>query len=335
MSAGHLYYQKLWDRKLQDPINCLAIGKPFLEELIEENDILIGSTAGRVLILNQSKPAEVLLETKGGSIQAIKLYDLTGLRAQDLVVGDSNGVVTMFSRQRFLSKMDIQSPVTHIEIHEVQAQGYEIVAGTMNGHVTSFQPRELLWTLDVSKESITLATLGMDRHRAIGIHCMLSAFIRDRFDNPQATLLVCDGWPFVHLIQDSRRVLSIRVPTVIQSMAAGCFLTASTIRRFQAFNASSRPKHDENDVPNKVLDSNQVLLAGQDGSVYIMIDAEIHHWFKVGYSLSKVMTFRPACLPNDEPDLVLCVGHSNGVQVFQHGERSSLMTGYRISHSGI
>lgn len=54
-TCWQLEYEKLWSRKLQDPINCLAVGKPFLEELIEENDILIGSTAGRVLILNQSK----------------------------------------------------------------------------------------------------------------------------------------------------------------------------------------------------------------------------------------------------------------------------------------
>ena len=50
-----LTYEKLWERKLEDPINCLEVGKPFLEELSEENDILIGTTAGRVLILNQDK----------------------------------------------------------------------------------------------------------------------------------------------------------------------------------------------------------------------------------------------------------------------------------------
>ena len=50
-----LTYEKLWERKLDDPINCLEVGKPFLEELSEENDILIGTTAGRVLILNQDK----------------------------------------------------------------------------------------------------------------------------------------------------------------------------------------------------------------------------------------------------------------------------------------
>lgn len=48
-------FHKLWSNKLHDPINYLAVGKPFLEELSEENDILIGTTAGRVLILNQTK----------------------------------------------------------------------------------------------------------------------------------------------------------------------------------------------------------------------------------------------------------------------------------------
>jgi hypothetical protein len=48
-------FHKLWSNKLQDSINYLAVGKPFLEEMSEENDILIGTTAGRVLILNQTK----------------------------------------------------------------------------------------------------------------------------------------------------------------------------------------------------------------------------------------------------------------------------------------
>lgn len=68
------------------------------------------------------------METKGGSIQAMHLYDLTGLRAQDLVVGDSNGVVTMFSRQRFLSKLDVGSPATHICIHEMEGKVIRVLS---------------------------------------------------------------------------------------------------------------------------------------------------------------------------------------------------------------
>lgn len=46
---------KLWSTQLQDSVNCLAVGKPFMEDFSEENDVLIGTTAGRVLILNQTK----------------------------------------------------------------------------------------------------------------------------------------------------------------------------------------------------------------------------------------------------------------------------------------
>lgn len=54
-NTSKLDFHKLWSSKLHDSINVLAVGKPFLEELSEENDILIGTTAGRVLILNQTK----------------------------------------------------------------------------------------------------------------------------------------------------------------------------------------------------------------------------------------------------------------------------------------
>ena len=56
------------------------------------------------------------METKGGSVQALHLYDLTGQHALDLVVGDSDGVITMFSRQQILSKQEIGSAVTTIDI---------------------------------------------------------------------------------------------------------------------------------------------------------------------------------------------------------------------------
>ncbi|KAI8138598.1 hypothetical protein BJV82DRAFT_502270, partial [Fennellomyces sp. T-0311] len=86
---------------------------------------------------------------------------LTGQRALDLVVGDSDGVITMFSRQQILSKQEIGTAVTTIDIFKDLEQGYEIVAGGMNGTVTGFQPHEIFWSLKVAEESAKLATLGM------------------------------------------------------------------------------------------------------------------------------------------------------------------------------
>jgi hypothetical protein len=53
--SWHLVIETLWSSQLKDPVNCITVGKPFLEDLSEENDLMIGTTAGRVLTLNQTK----------------------------------------------------------------------------------------------------------------------------------------------------------------------------------------------------------------------------------------------------------------------------------------
>ncbi|KAI8882566.1 hypothetical protein K501DRAFT_323911 [Backusella circina FSU 941] len=306
-----LLFQKLWSSKLQDSINCLSVGKPFLEELSEENDILIGTTAGRVLILNETKPVEGLLETKGGSIQALHLHDLTGFGTLDLAVGDSDGVVTLFTRQQILSKRDLGSPIRQLCIYSDLVGGCEIIAGDSNGAITSFQQHEGLWKLNIAEESAKLATLGTRGRKSPAIHCMLSTILKDRFGMDMACLLVCDGSPLVHFIQNGERIQSLQTPTVIQSLCAGHFLNNETLKRF------IRPEKMMHGTYK--LDFQQVLMGGQDGYVYIMIDFEIYQWFRVGFSITSVIQFRPNSLGEDETDMVICTGHSNEVLIYQNG----------------
>ncbi|KAI8393508.1 uncharacterized protein BYT42DRAFT_551293 [Radiomyces spectabilis] len=314
--AWHFQFNKLWSSKLEDSINCVVVGKPFLDDLSEENDLLIGTTAGRVLILNQTKPVECLLETKGASIQALQLYDLTGYGATDLVVGDSGGVITLFSRQQILSKRDLGASVTQIQIHKDLVSGYEIVAGDNSGTVTSFQQYDALWKLNVAEESAKLATLGMKGRRSPFIRCILSATLTDCFGMEMSCLLVCDGYPFIHFIQDGERIQSLRVPTVVRSICAGHFLNTETMKNF----VTTPTKTQKTGNGATKLDSCQVLLAGQDGYVYIMVNYEIYRWFKVGFCLNKVVGFRPRCLGDHDTDLVVCVGHSNTVHVYKDGQ---------------
>ncbi|CEP11015.1 hypothetical protein [Parasitella parasitica] len=268
-----LEFQKLWSNRLSDSINCLAVGKPFLEDLSEENDILIGTTAGRVLILNQTKPVEGLLETKGGSIQSILLHDLTGFGAMDLAVGDCDGIVTLFSRQQILSKRDFGSAITDLNIHGDLAGGCEIIAGDINGNLTSFQQHDALWKMNISEESAKLATLGV---------------IWDEY-----------GMSFS-----------------VRRLAHGNFLNSTDLRRFVAHS------HKKSTRPQK-LDFQQVLMAGKDGCVYIMIDFEIHPWFRVGFCLERIMRFRPSTLEEGETDMVICTGHSNEVMIYHDGKQVS------------
>ncbi|KAL0082969.1 hypothetical protein J3Q64DRAFT_1750930 [Phycomyces blakesleeanus] len=310
-----LGYDKLWASQLDDPINCLAVGKPFLEELSEENDVLVGTTAGRVLILNQTKPVEGLLDTKGNSIQALKLHDLTGYGALDLVVGDSDGVVTLFSRQQILSKRELGSAVMQIEIYEDQAGGYEIIAGDMHGTLTSFQQHDALWKLNVAEESAKVATLGIAGRRSPYIRCVLSTTLKDLSGLNVSCLLACDGWPFVHFVQEGEKIMTLRVPSIIHSMCAGHFLTTSTEKSLN----DQQPKaiHAGQDVK---INSKQVLLAGEDGNVYILVNFEVYLWFTVGICLTNILTFRPSWLLEEEPDIIICAGQSNGVYIY-HGRK--------------
>lgn len=113
---------------------------------------------------------EGLLETKGGSIQSILLHDLTGFGALDLAVGDCDGIVTLFSRQQILSKRDLGSAITDLNIYSDLAGGCEIIAGDINGSLTSFQQHDALWKINISEESAKLATLGVVSARRFFYH---------------------------------------------------------------------------------------------------------------------------------------------------------------------
>jgi hypothetical protein len=98
-------------------------------------------------------------------------------------------------------------------------------------------------------------------------------------------------------------------------MCAGNFLDSDGLKRFSSNVNSKRlaPGHSG----SMKLDSQQVLLAGQDGYVYIMIDFEIFQWFKVGFCLTNLIKFRPS---ENETEMVICTGHSNEVLIYQNGE---------------
>ncbi|KAG0168548.1 hypothetical protein DFQ30_004620, partial [Apophysomyces sp. BC1015] len=196
--------------------------------------------------------------------------------------------------------------------------GYEIVAGDTNGTVTSFQPHNALWEMNIVEESAGTTIQGQQGHRSPFIRCVQSTTLTDPLGHRVSCLLVCDGYPRIHVVRSGKRLKTLHVPTVIHSMCVGHFLLKSGLKRFNAQPAKKIAKTEESD--NVKTDTQQVLMAGEDGCVYILINFEIHLWFKVGFCVDKIIQFRPAFLDETEPDLVVCVGHSSSVCIFQNGE---------------
>ncbi|ORZ18005.1 hypothetical protein BCR42DRAFT_412950 [Absidia repens] len=252
-----LCIDKLWSTQLKDPINCLTIGKPFIEDLSEENDILIGTTAGR------------------GAVQTLNLQYLTGHGAKDLVVGDADGVVTLFSKQQILTKRPVVG-------------GYEIIVGDTSGMISSFRQHDNLWKFNLEQWSRKMAADGTVKGSTIStVTCIHSARLTDLFGLQMSCLLMCSG----------------------------NFLTERTKRRIMNDTVTKSRR-----TMDRKLDSPQVLLGGQDGNIYVMIDFEIYPWLRVGYYINQIICFRPSGLPDHEADLVICMGHSNEIKICHNGE---------------
>ncbi|KAG2183047.1 hypothetical protein INT44_006028, partial [Umbelopsis vinacea] len=213
-----LSFEVSWKRKLDDPIICLTVGKPFLEELNEENDILIGTSSGKILILNEEKE-DTVLDTKSGSIQSIVLYDVTGFNAMDLIVGDSDGTVTVFSRRQMLSKRIIGAAITHLEMYEDAIGGFEIISGGVDGIVTSFHPHDSRWRCNVGEESARLYTGSATAGHSPSIRCLLSVKLEDTDGLSISYTLVCDGWPLLHFLSKGERIMTISLPAIINTVS--------------------------------------------------------------------------------------------------------------------
>ncbi|CAO3624005.1 unnamed protein product [Cunninghamella echinulata] len=261
-----------WSSQLNNAINCIAVGKPFLEEMSKENDILIGTTSGRVLTMNQTKPVVDLLETKGGYIQTLNLQYLTGYRAKDLIVGDSDGVVTLFSKQQMLTKRSMGAPISQVDIHDNLVGGYEIIVGDTSGVISSFQQHDLLWKFNLDEWSIKIATEGTKGRRSSSIRCIHSTKLRDLFGLEMSCLLITNGWSMLYFLQQGQCIQSLRTPSPIQSICSGNFVTLQTKNLILGEHVNKSTKLADN---NEKLDIPQVLLAGQDGNIYVMMDFEV------------------------------------------------------------
>jgi len=285
----------------------MTVGNPFGSNAPAAN-IIVGNEQGEVVILNEEKILATL-DTKGGPIQSILLHDVTGFGDTDLITGDSNGTVTIFSRQQILSKTQVGAPVRCLDVFHDAVGDFEIMAGDSLGALTSFMPHSQLWKLNVADTAPPSKRAGPTPIRAL-----LPILISDKHGIETAYLLVCNGAPFVHFVQDGARTMSLRCPSIVNSMCSGYF-------------RKRRGSGDVNDV--EIADGReqvvQIVLGCSDGYVYLLEDFKITRLLNVEYPITNVVTFKrksssaPAGPSSPEIDILACTGHFNDVRFYQDG----------------
>eukprot|EP01126_Amoeba_proteus_P011919 TRINITY_DN1487_c0_g1_i10.p1 TRINITY_DN1487_c0_g1~~TRINITY_DN1487_c0_g1_i10.p1 ORF type:complete len:157 (-),score=31.30 TRINITY_DN1487_c0_g1_i10:381-791(-) len=104
----------LWQKRIPG-LSVLLLGQLYEEE---EPVLILGTISGNLRLLRREDGKEVgLLETKGGAIQAIVLHKITHFRGQEVVGGDADGNVFIFSNNQILSRHSFGSPISHLVVH--------------------------------------------------------------------------------------------------------------------------------------------------------------------------------------------------------------------------
>ena len=100
--------------------------------------VLLGDEEGKIHLLDPLTGAiETVLETKGGSIMCLKAHPITKLSRCDLLSGDAQGVVSLFSNLELLSRQALSGAITAITVAEEQDGIPRIFSGDSVGSLVS------------------------------------------------------------------------------------------------------------------------------------------------------------------------------------------------------
>lgn len=101
------------------PFNVLRTGNGLgFSGISSEEVILIGDVEGKVHLLypNGKLEDEIIMETKGGSIQVLFIHPITKLSPNEFITGDAQGVLTLFSNLELLSRESLPNAVSSLTV---------------------------------------------------------------------------------------------------------------------------------------------------------------------------------------------------------------------------
>lgn len=288
-----------WKRRYPDPFLSLAVGIPFGENATH---LLLGGEDGVVRMYCGKDGEARTLETKGGAVTGLLLYDIMRFGPNDVVVGDSQGHVSIFARSQLLSRAKLSGAVTALAIHEDAAGNASVVAGDNCGSVTSLLPYDVQWRVRMTDDSL-LPQLGLPARPYIT--CVASAMLTDADGVLSSYVVVADSSQFLHFLSDNTRVMSLFIPQPVNAMCCGRFVASLTDAIDQ-----------DTPVPHGHERGQDIAVVGDDGVVYVVSNFEVLRFAEVGYAGRHMCTVPQP----DGVDLLVCAGRFNGVTVFRDGE---------------
>ncbi|CAL1527521.1 unnamed protein product [Lymnaea stagnalis] len=293
---------EIWKAKLDKPFNAMALAVIFRSSGLS---FIVGCEDGMVRIYDLSakhldeKPKTVL-ETKSGPIQCLTVHDVTRFYHNDLIVGDSCGMLTVFCNRQILSRQSLSSDsIICSTVVEDNGGSPVIVCSNDSGVITGVQPTEELWRIDLNSLS------NKNPSSIVKITCLLAIHITDATGNKRQYLLVADNAKRIHVISNGTLVSSLNAPTNITAMTQGRFIPANKLSLPSGQSLSS--------------DAEQVALGSSSGSVYILhnLNITLDDYVNTKHPITNLCTLPQ---PENSTDLLLCSGHFSSLHLYRDGQ---------------
>ncbi|XP_052768828.1 uncharacterized protein LOC128209049 [Mya arenaria] len=292
--------------KFQTPykINCLRFGNAFRKDT---SGLVVGGEDGIIRIYDLSseiqpdKP-QIFLETKGGPIQSIAIHDVTKFYNDDIVAGDSVGMVTIFCNRQILTRHSLSKNSIHcLNIHKNPLGNCAIVAADESGYICAIQPSQELWRINLNNLAINKGP----SEKAI-VTSLLCADLTTPSGEVCSYILAADNRKHLLVVNQGEVVMTINTPDVVTAMCSGAFIDAERL--------------DTGGETTQTKNTTQVALGCASGAVYIMHnftiteDEFVNAQYRIGQLLAHPCTTR-------DTDLILCAGHFSSLQVFHDGKK--------------
>ncbi|KAK6181205.1 hypothetical protein SNE40_009114 [Patella caerulea] len=302
---------KLWSFTAKERFNCIRLGTIFRQT---GSSLIVGGEDGNIRIYDlpitgsSSKP-QVVLESKSGPIQTMCVHDITKFYHNDLLVADSQGLLTVFCNKQILSRQTISTDcINSLQVLQDSTGCSQIITGTDTGVITASLPASELWRINFNDVHTTNQS---DPSKLVTITSMLVVDLSDQCGVISTYLLVADSASMLHVINQGTIVMTLKSPAIITAMSAGRFINSSKLG-VQTPTAGSNTS-----ITSKI--SQQVALGSRTGAVYILHNFSItlDEFANCKCPITELSVLK---MPDKETDYLLCCGHINSLLVFQDGK---------------
>jgi len=259
---------------------------------------IFGTVDGIIRIFKSYQEHQVL-ETKGGAILSITLNNVTKFTSDnsDIIVGDRDGNVTVFSQNQILSKHSLGAPITEVIVDIDSANNMSILAGDSLGVINAFGLNtDFYYKIrlgdDKGIKSMLFKQLTGDELKNISydpsIKCLHVVSLKDMYGVSSSYLIVSDGSCLLHFYCQGNRVYTTSFPANISQVCSGYFIHKEQL---------------------------QLAVGCDDGFIYLYEKFVHKRLINVGYNITKLVKFTHQ--ENQGLDMLLCAGQFNALKIYQ------------------